>query len=307
VLRVGVIGGGIVGRRVLSQLQRISGIVPTLLEPGSSESDLSAAVLAAPAATHADAARRLMRRGVPVVSTSGAVSDVRPLLELNAEARERGVPIIVGAAFSPGLSCVLAQAAAARFDTVDEIHVARTGAGGPACARQYHHALGEPGLEWRDGAWIQRTGGSGRALVWFPAPIDALDCYRAALADPLLLVPAFPKVQRVSARRAARRIDRITARLPMLRPPPPEGRLGAVRVEVRGRRSGEHQVEILGAVALPAAGAAAVATAAAVAAAEGSVSPGAAGLSRLVDSGTFLGEMIDRYGVAVSEYEGLQI
>jgi len=307
VLQIGVVGGGVVGRRILGQLQRIPGIIPTLLEPGRDEVPLDAAVLAAPAGLHGAAARHFLRRGIPVVSTSGAIRDVRDLLELGPEAAERGVPVIVGAAFSPGLSCVLAQQAATRFDVVDEIHVARTGAGGPACARQYHSALGEPGLEWRDRAWIHRTGGSGRALVWFPEPIDALDCYRAALAEPLLLVPAFPKIQRVTARRAARRIDRVTARLPMLRPPPPEGRLGAIRVEVRGRRSGEHQVEVVAAVALPAVGAAAVATAASVRAAEGQIAAGAAGLSRLVDSGPFLSEMIDRFGVSVSEYEGIRL
>lgn len=306
-LHIGVVGGGVVGRRVLAQLQRRAGVVPILLEGDSEPGDLHAVVLASPAATHAPRARHFMRAGVPVISTSGAVGDVRELLELQAEALERNVVVVVGAAFSPGLSCVLAQHVATRFDAVDEIHVARTGAGGPACARQYHRALGEPGLEWRDRAWIQRTGGSGRALVWFPAPIDALDCYRASLSEPLVLVPAFPKVQRVTARRAARRIDRVTARLPMLRPPPPEGQLGAIRVEVRGRRGGEHHVEVAGAVALPAAGAAAVATATAVAAAEGRVAPGAAGLARLVESGPFLAEMIDRYGVEVSEYEGLSI
>ena len=307
-----MVGGGVVGRRVLAQLQRIAGIVPTLLDShgalhGAEPDELQAVVLASPAGTHSTLARHFMRSGVPVVSVSGAVADVRGLLELGAEALERGVAVVVGAAFSPGLSCVLAQQAATRFDAVDEIHVARTGAGGPSCARQYHRALGEPGVEWRDGAWIQRTGGSGRTLAWFPAPIDALDCYRAALAEPLLLVPAFPRVKRVSARRAARRIDRITARLPMLRPPPPEGRLGGVRVEVRGRRREEHHVEVLGAVALPAAAAAAVATATARAAASGEVVPGAAGLARLVDSQKFLTNMIDRYGVAVSEYEGLRV
>lgn len=303
---IGVVGGGVVGRRILSQLQRTEGVMPMLLEDRP-WTEAEVVVLATPAGTHVDAARELMRKDIPVVSTSGAVDDVRGLLELHAEATERRIPVVVGAAFSPGLSCVLAQHAAASLSAVDEIHVSRTGAGGPACARQYHKTLAEPGLEWRDRAWIQRTGGSGRSLVWFPTPIDALDCYRAALAEPLLLVPAFPKVQRVTARRAARRIDRVTARLPMLRPPPPEGRMGAIRVEVRGRRDGEHHVEIVGAVALPSAGAAAVATASAVAVARGQIVPGAAGLARLVDSGPFLAEMIDRHGVGVSEYEGLPI
>ena len=46
--------------------------------------------------------------------------------------------------------------------------------------------------------------------------------------------------ERVTARVAASRRDRLTARLPMLRPPHPEGLIGAVRVEVRG---GQGQVD----------------------------------------------------------------
>ena len=130
--------------------------------------------------------------------------------------------------------------------SVDEIHVARLGTGGPACARQHHDSLGGTALDWRDGGWQRRAAGSGRELSWFPDPIGAADCYRAALPDALLLVPAFPGVGRVTARLAATRRDRLTARLPMLRPPHPEGGLGAVRVEVRGRGHEGIAVEILG-------------------------------------------------------------
>src|SRR3546814_6619520 len=84
--------------------------------------------------------------------------------------------------------------------------------------------------------------GSGRELCWFPDPIGAEDCYRAELPDAVLLVPHFPLVDRVTARLSATRRDRITAHLPMLRKPHPEGLVGAVRVEVR--RSEEHTSEL---------------------------------------------------------------
>ena len=63
----------------------------------------------------------------------------------------------------------------------------------------------------------------------------------------------------MSARLSATRRDRITARLPMLRPPHPEGTLGAVRVEVRGDRDGAREIEVLGAIDRPAVAAGAVA------------------------------------------------
>ena len=177
-----------------------------------------------------------------MVSVSDDVADVDELLKLGALAagarphdggRRRLRPGAV-AACSPGTPPT-------RFDQVDELHVAAHGTGGPACARQHHRALAGLALTWHDGMWIERASGSGRELCWFPDPVGAHDCYRAELADPLLLVPAFPGVARVSARLSATRRDRITARLPMLRPPHPEGTLGAVRVEVRGKRDGARE------------------------------------------------------------------
>ena len=84
-----------------------------------------------------------------------------------------GVAVVAGAAFSPGYSCVLARHAATSFTTVTEVHVARSGTGGPACARQHHAALTGQGLDWRDGEWQRRAAGSGRELCWFPDPIGA--------------------------------------------------------------------------------------------------------------------------------------
>ena len=89
-------------------------------------------------------------------------------------------------------------------------------------------------MAWHDGDWVDYLGGTGRELCWFPEPVGALDCYRADIADPLLLHAAFPDVTRISARRSARRRDRFTARLPMLSPPHEEGGVGALRVELRG-------------------------------------------------------------------------
>src|SRR6185503_9282638 len=170
------------------------------------------------------------------------------------------------------------------FDTIDEIHVARVGTGGPACARQHHEALGGTAIDWREGGYIERAGGSGRELCWFPDPVGANDCYRAALPDSLLLVNAFTGVERVTARRAATRRDRFTARLPMLRRPHPEGGPGAVRVEVRGRRGTSRDVRVLGVMDRPAVAAGAVAALTATWATQGRLTrTGAAGLAELVD------------------------
>jgi hypothetical protein len=246
-----------------------------------------------------------LRAGAPVVTVTDRISEIEGLLALDARARATGAVVVAGAAMAPGLTDVLARWAAAGLDTVEEVHVAKAGTGGPSCARQHHRALGEEALDWRDGQWARRAGGSGRELVWFPAPIGGQDCYRAGLADALLLVPAFPGVRRVTARLAATRRDRLTAALPMLRPPHPEGEVGAVRVEVRGRRGTGRHAAVLGAGGPPAVVAGAVAAVTVLWALRGDLAgPRAAGLAELVgDPAPFLAELARR-GVTVEAFEG---
>jgi saccharopine dehydrogenase-like NADP-dependent oxidoreductase len=246
-----------------------------------------------------------VRAGAAVVSASDRLADVEALLGLDRQARASGATVVVGAGMAPGLTDVLARWAATELGTVEEVHVAKAGTGGPACARQHHRALGEEALDWRDGQWARRAGGSGRELVWFPGPVGGQDCYRAGLPDALLLVPAFPGVRRVTARLAATRRDRLTAALPMLRPPHPEGEVGAVRVELRGRLAGGRHAVVLGSAGRPAAAAAAVAAASVLWALRGGLYRArAAGLAELlVDAGPFLAELTRR-GVTVEAFEG---
>jgi saccharopine dehydrogenase-like NADP-dependent oxidoreductase len=260
-------------------------------------------VLAGPVGTHLEAAAEHVAQGRAVVSSSDGVADVRGLLDLDAEARVRGVPVVAGVAFSPGLSCLLARHAAARFDVVDEIHVASGGTGGPACARHHHGALTGEALDWRDGAWQRRRAGSGRELCWFPDPVGGADCYRAELPDALLLVPAFPGVRRVTARLAATRRDRFSAHLPMLRKPHPEGLVGMLRVEVRGRRDGVSDVAVLGALDRPAVAAGALAAIVARLAASGAIPAGATGLGALGDPLPILRELAG-VGIKAAAFDG---
>ena len=251
-------------------------------------------VVATTAGTQTAVALSAMRAGAGVVTTTNEIIETRDLLALDLQARQHGVPLVVGAGFMPGLTCLMARFGAAEFDLVDEIHVAKVGTGGPACARQHHRALSSLAIDWRDGRWIRRPGGSGRELCWFPDPVAGRDCYRGALPDALLLVPAFPGVGRVTARMAATRRDRLTAPLPMMRRPHPEGGVGAVRVELRGLRNTGRHVVVLGAQARPAEGAAAVAASTALHVLVSGAEPGAAGLASIADPEGLLREVSAR-------------
>ncbi|HLT16159.1 MAG TPA: hypothetical protein VK007_05605 [Acidimicrobiales bacterium] len=264
---------------------------------------VDAVLLAGPNGTHLDEARRHLALGRTVVSCADGIPDVSGLLDLGPEAEARGTRVVVGAGFSPGLTCVLARHAARRFEVVDEIHVARSGTGGPACARAHHRALSGTSLDWRDGGWQRRPAGSGRELCWFPDPVGGQDCYRAQLPDALLLVPPFPGVNRVTARMAATRRDRITAHLPMLRKPHPEGLVGAGRVEVRGRHQGAQDVVVLGVLDRPAVAAGAVAALALRWALAERLPVGAHGLAILEDTVGFLRELA-HIGIKAAAFEG---
>ena len=270
---------------------------------GSVAGDADAVLLAGPCGTHAALAREHVAAGRPVVSTSDSIDDVRALVALHDDAVRQGVVVVAGSAFSPGYSCVLARHAANSFTTITEVHVARSGTGGPACARQPHDALTGQALDWRDGAWQRRRAGSGRELCWFPDPIGAQDCYRAELPDALLLEPVFPGVERVTARLSATRRDRFSAQLPMLRKPHPEGLVGATRVEVRGTRDGTTDALVLGALDRPAVAAGATAALALRWAVSGRLPTGAGGLGRLDDPVAFLSELVI-VGIKAAVFEG---
>jgi hypothetical protein len=322
-VRVAVIGAGAVGARAARQLVsspeveavcvhdvdpgRVDDVVRGIADPRCTPGDLDrvdVGIVAVPAGDHRDHAEQLLDRGAAVVSVSDSITDVRALLALDDEARIRGLPVVVGAGFAPGLTDVLARHASTAFDSVEEIHVAKVGTGGPACAKQHHRALVGEAVDWRDGSWFTRRAGSGRELCWFPDPVGGQDCYRAGAPDALLLAPAFAGVRRVTARVGANRRDRLTARLPMLRPPHPEGGVGAVRVEVRGRRGSAADVTVYGAMDRPAVASGAVAALAAEWAGAGRLEPGAGGLAAPgLETVPFLAELARR-GVKAAVFQG---
>ena len=255
---------------------------------------------------HADLAGEYLAAGTSVVSVSADISDVRDLLDLDAHAKHHGATLIVGAAMSPGLTALLADYLWRQLHVAEEIHVATHGTAGPACAGQHHNALGETAIGWHDGAWIERPGGSGRELNWFPEPIGARDCYRAALPDPLLLHRIFPSVARISARVSGTRRDRLTARLPMLTPPHAAGDLGAVRVEVRGAAADGTRVTVIAGASGPTGDLAAAVTAACVEAClMGSVAPGVHVVGQAtLDPPSMLRRAVER-GVQLQEFTGM--
>ncbi|MDQ6839069.1 MAG: hypothetical protein M3137_12255 [Actinomycetota bacterium] len=322
-MRIAVVGVGAVGRAALETLVTdpavrsvvavsrrarplgARGDVEVVAEASAGVPDDADAVIVTDSRELRRVAAAALLRGTHVVATADDPLAVRSLLGLHSEAQERRLTVAAGAGLAPGLGCVLARWAAARFDVVDEVHVASTGTAGPACARAHHASLSSMAVEYHDGAWRRRPGGSGRELVWFPEPVGGADCYRCDRADPILLVPAFPGIRRVTARVAATRRDRTTAWLPMMRPPHPEGLVGAVRSEVRGWRQGQAHTEVVGVSGRPGLVAGTVAAITASWAGAGRLTrPGAGGLGELVGEPAAFLRAVDATGIRTAMFEG---
>jgi hypothetical protein len=266
--------------------------------------DCSVVVLAH-GAPHSALAATFVAQGIAVVSVSDNLADVLALLDIQDRALARKVPVIIGAACSPGMTGLLVHHVTRAFESIDEVHVAVHGTGGPQCARQHHDSLAGVSIGWHEGEWLQRPAGSGRELCWFPDPVGARDCYRYASPEPVLLQRIAPSLQRITARVSATRRDRLTARLPMLAPPHAEGTLGGLRVEVRGVRAGMRHVEIVGIAERVATITGSVAAHAARALSKGLVPPGVHNLGQdevpndfildgVLDSGTILHQFIGK-------------
>ena len=130
---------------------------------------VSVVVLATPAGEQLDLVRTHLERGAHVVSVSDSVEDVTALLALDGEARRRGVRLVVGAGFAPGLSC------SARSSRRGDLRLDRRGA-----RRQVRHGwarLRVPASSPRrtttrrigaTAVWLQRRGGSGRETLLVP-------------------------------------------------------------------------------------------------------------------------------------------
>jgi hypothetical protein len=303
-MRVHIVGRGIVARR----LERLLTGEIDLITHDSRWRDVTGTtagdvVVLAHGGPGAPMALRLAERDLHVVTVGDSLEDTRALLDATLSG---GPTMIVGAALSPGLSGLIARHLADQLATVDEIHVAVHGTAGPSCAREHHRSLSGLSPGWHDGAWTDRVGGSGRELCWFPEPIGAKDCYRARMTAPIVLHRTFPEVQRISARRSARRRDRFTAWLPMLSPPHPEGGTGGLRVEVRGSdEHGGRQCLVAGVAELVGTASAATTAAMVLALRDGELPAGLVIPSDAALPTAALLRRVERLGVRLQEFTGV--
>ncbi len=321
-MEVGIEGMGVVGLRVARELASTPGVdrirarsqrkgrvdvvreaLGDIVGPWDQQvPDL--VVLCGAAGDHGEQAGRWLAQGIPVVSTSDDPSDIRALLDLGPVARHHDTTLLAGVALSPGVSCLLARHAAAALDEVTELHVAMVGAAGPACVRHRQRLATEKGTELRDGEWAEVPGGSSKQLAWFPDPIGAKDVAKGDLAEPILWQRAFPQAQRLVARTAVERKDRIWGIVPRRGPRTNEAEPGAVVVEARGTRGGAVESIVYAVLDRPATATAALVAALAPAVVADELARGAHGLAEVVEPLPVLKELARR-GVKAATFDSV--
>jgi hypothetical protein len=323
-----VVGVGEVGTRAARQLVDTAGFTSILLsdrdraraaavadalgpsaraidyEPGDAiPSDVEVVVCALPAGESHEVVAAGIAAGVPVASSDDEHDALEQLRALDPNARTAGVTVAIGCGLAPGLTDVLACHAAALFEHVDEVRVARTGWAGPASVETVRHERRMPVRAWRDGGWREERS-PGDALVFFPDPIGGRDC-RIVTGSTRLLVDAFPDVSRLSFQ-----LGEPPRRTRFRRRFGDEGEWGAARVEVWGQRDGSHGCLTYGVVdrTAVAAGAVLAVVAARLAGTLGPVvkQPGVQGLGVLLEPVPFLAELGQR-GVRAAVFEGVPV
>jgi Shikimate / quinate 5-dehydrogenase len=270
---------------------------------------VDAVALAVPARGGAAIAERAIAARVPVAAVADERDGIAALLGLDAAARESGVMVLVGCGLVPGLGDVLARHAADSLDAVDEAHVARVGAAGPACVQALRRARREPPIEWVDGTW-QTPERRGHELIWFPDPVGARECEVVAPGVELLR-DSVPALRRASVRAGDVPVRRAGVAL-LTRRSLDDG-WGAARVEVWGWRGTSRETVVYGVIERPAvaAGTVLAVSAACLAGLLPAVDLrgeplGARALGAVVDPAAFLGELARR-GVKAAVFEGVAV
>jgi hypothetical protein len=247
--------------------------------------------------------------GVSYATCNDDAGAIGALLALDAGAHDSGARVLVGCGLAPGLSDVLARHAAGALDTVDEIHVARWGVAGERCAASARRAQREPGLEWRDRAYVHDRH-QGAQLVWFPDPVGARECELVATGVELL-VSANPGVERVTARLGAPSHRSGRQRLVPASRRDRAADWGAVRAEVWGEHGATRAAVVYGVIERPAVACGTVLGVSAAWLAQAaphvaSAGPGAFGIGAVVDAPAFLTELARR-GVKAAVFEGAAV
>lgn len=147
-------------------------------------------------------ARAAISARVNLVDINDDYETTLEMLEIDQQAKEAEISIILGLGASPGVNNILARAASDRLDGVDEIHTAwvMSGAdpGGVALSCHLIHSLSDKALTFRDGRMVTVSSFvDGMERMAFPEPVGTVDVYHVGHPEPITLSRSFKNAKYV--------------------------------------------------------------------------------------------------------------
>lgn len=191
------------------------------------------------------------------------------VLDLGERARERGITVLTGMGWTPGISNVLARKAVDELDSAEEINVAwgssASDSEGYAVILHTLHIFSGTVPSFRNGQLIEVRAGSGRERVSFPQPVGEVNVFHLGHPEPVTLPRTFTSVKTVTLKGGLseeflNRLAILMNKLRLTNTPrkrdalgkllkpllPALGRIGrpanpcsAVRVDVKGAKAGQ--------------------------------------------------------------------
>lgn len=149
-------------------------------------------------------AQAAIEAGVQYVSICDDHDAMESVLKLDPMARTRGVTILSGVGWTPGLTNIMAKKGAALLDTAKEVHIAWVGSsadseGFAVMLHTMHIFTGKvPTFSKGMTTWVQA--GTGRRAVRFPEPLGVVNVYHVGHPEPVTLPRFMPGLTDVTLR-----------------------------------------------------------------------------------------------------------
>lgn len=149
-------------------------------------------------------ARAAIEAGVPYVSICDDYDGAQGVLQLDAEAKKRGVTILTGAGWTPGMTNVLVRRGVARLDQAEEAHIAwaASASDSQGIAVLFHmlHILTGRIPSFQNGRTVDLPAGSGTVSIDFGEPMGRVKVYHVGHPEPVTIPHFMPQLKVVTLR-----------------------------------------------------------------------------------------------------------
>ena len=141
---------------------------------------------------------------VPYVSICDDHDAAQAVFALDPQAKERGITILTGAGWTPGLTNILAKKGVAMLDKATRVNIAWAGALADAdgLASMLHalHIFTGQVPSFSQGRQAMVRAGTGRRVITFPQPVGPVPVYHTGHPEPITIPRFIPGLEEVTLR-----------------------------------------------------------------------------------------------------------